>query len=120
MLELAPLVVDTATNDVEQLARDGLLATLVVLQIELAQNLVGIVRSGLHGNHTCGVIAGDTVKQCRVHHQVLVLRDELREHGVHVLFYEEVVVQRNCLLVFTRPLLLLALDVLLRLLCNDV
>ena len=112
MLELAPLVVDTATNDVEQLARDGLLATLVVLQIELAQNLVGIVRSGLHGNHTCGVFAGDAVEQCRVHHQVQVLRDELREHGVHVRFYEEVVVQRNGLLVFTRLLLLLALDVL--------
>ena len=46
------LVVDAATNDIKQLAGDGLLTRLVVLQVKLAQQFVCIIRSCLHGYHT--------------------------------------------------------------------
>ncbi len=50
------LVVDRSANNVEQLAGDGLLAALVVLQVQLAKQLVGVVGSCLHGHHTCSVL----------------------------------------------------------------
>ena len=45
------LVVHCAAYDVEELRGDGLLAALVVLQVELAQQLIGIVGGSLHGHH---------------------------------------------------------------------
>ena len=77
-------VVDSTANNVEQFVCDGLLTTLVVLQIELAKEFVGIIRSCLHGHHASSMLRGHAVEKSRVEHQVGELRDELRENRVHV------------------------------------
>ena len=87
-------VVDSTANNVEQFVGDGLLTALVVLQIELAKQFVGIIRSRLHGHHASSMLRGHAVEECRVEHQVGKLRDELRENRVHVGLHDEVVVQR--------------------------
>ena len=46
------LVVDRTSDDIKQFARNRLLATLIVLQVKLTQQLIGIIRSCLHGHHT--------------------------------------------------------------------
>ena len=50
------LVVDCTSDDVEKFARDGLLAALVVLQVELTKQFVGVVGCSLHGHHAGGML----------------------------------------------------------------
>jgi len=53
---LIRLIVDGTADNIKQLAGDGLLTTLVVLQVQLAKQLVGIIRRSLHGHHSGGML----------------------------------------------------------------
>ena len=121
VLSLTDLIVDRAADDVEKFGRNSLLTTLVVLEVQFAKQLVGIVRSGLHGHHTGGMLRGIGIEQGRVEHQMGHLRQELREDGVHVGLDDEVVVERLHFLPLTSLLLPLTslLQILLRLLRGD-
>lgn len=52
------LVVDTTANNIKQFICNGLLTTLVVLQVEFAQEFIGIIRSSLHSHHSSSMFAG--------------------------------------------------------------
>ena len=116
------LVVDTASNDVEQFACDGLLTRLVVLQVEFTQEFVGVVGGRLHRHHSGGMLGGIAVEQSGVEHQVGELRDEMVEHGLHVGLDEEIVVERFHVLLLTGLLALAftTLEVFLCLLGDNV
>ena len=55
------LIVDRPADNIKQLVCNGLLPALVVLQVEILEQFVGIVGSRLHGNHSCGVLRGNAV-----------------------------------------------------------
>ena len=101
------------TSDIKQFVGDSLLTTLVVLQVEFSQELIGIIGGCLHGNHTGCVLRGIVVEQSRVEQQVGILRKKLCEHSVHVGLHKEVVVERLHVLLFR---LLLAFTTLLQIL----
>jgi len=63
---VAPSVVHRTSYNVEQFVCDSLLAALVLLQVQVAQQFVGIVRCRLHGHHACSMLTGIAVKQCRI------------------------------------------------------
>lgn len=50
------LVVDRPTYDIKKFAGNGSLSALVVLQAQLAEQLVGIVGSRLHSHHAGGML----------------------------------------------------------------
>ena len=54
------------TSDIKQFVGDSLLTSLVVLQVEFTQQLIGIIGGCLHGNHTGCVLRGIVVEQSRV------------------------------------------------------
>ena len=112
------LVVDRASNEVEQLVGDGLLAALVVLQVKYAQQFVGIVCGGLHRHHTCGVLGGDAVKQGGVEHKVCHLWHEGLENGIHVWLHDVVIVEWFHVDILLMGCCTLHLQVLLRFLCH--
>ena len=86
-------VADRTSDDVEQLVGDGLLATLVVLEVETTEQFVGIVGGSLHRHHTCRMLTGNTVEQRRVEQEVGILGEKRLEDGVHVRFDDEVIVE---------------------------
>ena len=99
-------VVDRTSYDVEQFVCDSLLATLIVLEVETAEQFVGIVGGSLHRHHTRRMLTGNTVEQCRVEQEVGILREKRLEDSVHVRLDNEIVIQglsvehtwRGCLL----------------------
>ena len=113
-------VVHRTAYDVKQFACDGLLTRLVVLQVQLAQQLVGIVGGRLHGYHSGCMLGSHAVKQGSIEHEVCHLRQELGQQGVHVGLHDEVVVERLHLFVLYRALAAVLLQVVLRLLGDDV
>ena len=45
-------IIDGSTDNIKQLTCNSLLTTLVVLQVQFTQQLISIIGSCLHGNHT--------------------------------------------------------------------
>ena len=88
------LVVNRTAHDIKQLAGDGLLPALVVLQVEFTENLIGIISSRLHCHHTGCMFRGDGVEQSGIEHKMGKLRNKLVHHGVEVGLNDEVVIQR--------------------------
>ena len=52
------LVVYATSHNIKQFIVNGLLTTLVVLQVEFAQEFIGIIRSSLHSHHSSSMFAG--------------------------------------------------------------
>lgn len=55
-----------AADYIQQFIRNRLLATLVILLRQVLNQLVGIVRSGLHGKHTSCMFGSIRVQQNRI------------------------------------------------------
>ena len=96
---LTELIVDTSSHNVQKFTRNSLLTALVILQIEFAQYFIGIVSRRLHGNHACGMLTCNTVKQCRIEHKMQILGNKMRQNRFHVGFDNEVVVERAHILI---------------------
>ena len=73
---------EAATDDVQQFARNRLLAPLVVFEGELFEQFVGIVAGQLHRHGAGGVFGGATVHQ----HSVDLEQQDLRQKGFEHFF----------------------------------
>ena len=78
MMKRGSLVIHATSHNIEQFIRNGLLTTLVILQIEFSQEFIGIIRSSLHGNHTGCMLTRLTIQQSSVNHQTTSLRKPQR------------------------------------------
>ena len=58
------------TDNIKQLACNSLLSALVILQIQITEYLIGIVRCSLHGHHTGRMLRGIAVQKCCINHEV--------------------------------------------------
>ena len=59
-------VIHRTTDNIKKFVGNCLLTTLVVLQVELPEQFVGIIGSRLHGHHSCRMLGSIAVEQGRV------------------------------------------------------
>ena len=104
------LVVYATSHNIKQFIGNGLLTTLVVLQVEFAQEFIGIIRSGLHGHHSGSMLTRLAIQQRCINHQTKLLRNQDSQNSLQIWLYNEVIIQRFCLrtLAFVSFSLLLA------------
>ena len=72
------LVFHLTAEDIEQFGSNALLTELVVFEVKLFEQLLGVVVGALHCHHTGGLLGG-TVLECDFLH---LGEDEHREHLV--------------------------------------
>ena len=93
-MKLEGLVIHATSHNIKQFIGNGLLTTLVVLQVELTKQFVGIIRCGLHGNHAGSMLTRLTIQQGCEEHEMQLLRNQYTENGLQVWLHDEVIVQR--------------------------
>lgn len=113
-------IVGASAHNIQQFICDGSLAALVVLEVKLLEQLIGIVGSGLHGNHTGCMLRGIAVEQCRVHHRVEGFRYQRRKHGLQIRLHDEVIIEGLGLCPLSLVFASFFAKILLRLGCSEV
>ena len=62
VLAFAHLIINATANNIKQFVRNSLLTSFVILEIELTQQLIGIISGRLHSHHTCRMFTSIAIK----------------------------------------------------------
>ena len=74
-------VAHLSSDDVEELGGDALLAQFIVFELELFEQLVGIVIGTLHGHDTSGLLTGAFLGDSLLHHRKEIHGQDSAENG---------------------------------------
>src|SRR5690606_10440017 len=91
-----------AAHDLGNFLGDRRLAGLVVDQLQVVDQLVGVVGGGLHRHHARGMLGGDVLQHRLVHQRLDVARQHVVEHRRRVRLVQVVPVMRGDRLVRRR------------------
>src|ERR1700722_10690787 len=83
-----------AADDLREFLRDRSLAGLVVNELQVLDELAGVVGGGLHGDHARGHLRGDVLDDTLVHLRLDIAHQQSFQDGLSIGFIDVVPVFR--------------------------